>query len=158
MTREVVRGLRNQIVDQIRGDVFSGRLAEAEHLSEMSLAQRFGVSRAPIREALVQLTQEGLVLSKPHCGVRVAASSLDSVRALIIPIRRTYPDTPSSSLLLSNDRVPLTRIGFRKRKDRQVLGATDGRKPGWNCQRKRYRWPSFAGRVCLRAEGRGAAS
>src|SRR5262245_43386424 len=88
-TREIVRGLRSQIADGIREDILSGRLAEGERLSEMGLAQRFGVSRGPVREALVQLTQEGLLVAKPHCGVRVAAPTPDSVRALIIPIRRT---------------------------------------------------------------------
>jgi DNA-binding GntR family transcriptional regulator len=63
MTREIVRLLRNQIVDQIRVDIHSGRLAEGEHPSEMSPAQRFGVSRAPIRAALVQVTQEGLLIA-----------------------------------------------------------------------------------------------
>jgi len=88
-TREIVRGLRHQIADRIREDIYSGRLAEGEHLSEMGLAQQFGVSRGPIREALVQLTQEGVLLARPHRGVRVASPSPDSVRALIIPIRRT---------------------------------------------------------------------
>ncbi len=88
-TREIVRGLRDQIADRIREDIYSGRLAEGKHLSEMGLAQQFGVSRGPIREALVQLAQEGVLLARPHRGVRVASPSPDSVRALIIPIRRT---------------------------------------------------------------------
>jgi DNA-binding GntR family transcriptional regulator len=88
-TRDLVRGLRSQIADRIREDIYTGRLAEGEHLSEVSLARQFGVSRGPIREALVQLTQEGLLVAKPYSGVRVAAPSPDSVGALIIPIRRT---------------------------------------------------------------------
>jgi DNA-binding GntR family transcriptional regulator len=86
---KIVRGLRSQIVDRIREDIISGRLAAGERLSELALAERFGVSRGPVREALVQLDQEGFVVAKPHCGVRVATPTPDSIRALIIPIRRT---------------------------------------------------------------------
>ena len=86
---EIVRGLRIQIVERIREDILCGRLAEGERLSELALGQRFGVSRGPVREALVQLAQEGFVAGKPNCGVHVAMPVPDSIRALIIPIRRT---------------------------------------------------------------------
>ena len=86
---EMVRGLRIQIVDRIREDILSGRLAAGDRLSELALGRRFGVSRGPVREALVQLAQEGLIIAKPNCGVRVASPTPDSVRALILPIRRT---------------------------------------------------------------------
>jgi DNA-binding GntR family transcriptional regulator len=87
--RGLLRGLRGQIADRIREDIISCRLAEGERLSEMSLAARFGVSRGPIREALVQLTHEGLLVAKPNCGVRVAPATTESIRELILPIRRT---------------------------------------------------------------------
>jgi DNA-binding GntR family transcriptional regulator len=86
---EMVRGLRIQIVERIRDDIMSGRLAGGQRLSELALGRRFGVSRGPVREALVQLAHEGLVDSKPNCGVHVSMPVPDSIRALIIPIRRT---------------------------------------------------------------------
>lgn len=83
----LICGLRGQIVAQLRNDIYAGRLASGERLSEVSLAERFNVSRTPIREALHQLTQEGLLESKPNYGVRVAAKFDAEIQELIISIR-----------------------------------------------------------------------
>jgi DNA-binding GntR family transcriptional regulator len=88
-TRALIRGLREQIVNQLRDDILAGRLEAGMRLSEVKLAERFGVSRGPVREALVQLTHEGMLTGRPNCGVVVAPSAPDSIRELIVPIRRT---------------------------------------------------------------------
>ena len=81
--------VREQIANRLRDDILAGRLAEGDHLSEVRLAERFEVSRGPVREALVQLSHEGLLVSKPNCGVRVAPPAPNSIRKLVTPIRRT---------------------------------------------------------------------
>jgi DNA-binding GntR family transcriptional regulator len=88
MPRVLIRSTRDQITDRLREDIFSGSLAEGERLQEAKLAEQFGVSRGPIREALAQLTQEGLLEAKPNRGVSVSHSDSDAVRELIVPIRR----------------------------------------------------------------------
>ncbi len=80
---------REQITDRLREDVFSGRLPAGERVSEATLAERFGVSRGPVREALSLLTSEGLFVAKPNCGVTVAPPAPEAIRELVLPIRRT---------------------------------------------------------------------
>ncbi|MGE3806273.1 MAG: GntR family transcriptional regulator [Gemmataceae bacterium] len=84
----IVRTIREQIVDKLRHDVLTGKINVGDHLHEVELAKRFGVSRGPVRDALLQLTQEGVLLYRPNCGVQVAAAPSERVRALVLPIRR----------------------------------------------------------------------
>ncbi|MFS2117573.1 GntR family transcriptional regulator, partial [Herbaspirillum frisingense] len=49
-----------------------GKLAPGQHLDETSLAEEFGVSRTPIREALIQLASMGIVEMRPRRGAIVA--------------------------------------------------------------------------------------
>ncbi|MEO3813098.1 GntR family transcriptional regulator [Sphaerisporangium sp. B11E5] len=67
---------------QIRHEILSGTLAPGERLIEEQLTQRFGTSRAPLREALRLLGQQGLVEHSPRRGVRVAELSRDDVDEL----------------------------------------------------------------------------
>jgi DNA-binding GntR family transcriptional regulator len=85
---EGIRSVREQIAERLRAEILSGRLSEGERLQEANLANQFGVSRGIIREVLAHLTQEGLLEAKLNCGVKVAPSDPDSVRELIVPMRR----------------------------------------------------------------------
>ena len=65
--------------DQLEQDIVTGALRPGERLDEQSLAARFGVSRTPIREALMQLATAGLVGLQPRRGAFVASLSLKEV-------------------------------------------------------------------------------
>jgi DNA-binding GntR family transcriptional regulator len=84
----VFRTIREQIVEQLRNEVLTGQLNAGESLREESLARRFGVSRGPIRDALLQLSQEGLLQSRPNCGAKVAPEPSNAIQPLVIPLRR----------------------------------------------------------------------
>lgn len=89
MLNQSIHSTRDQITTHLREDVFSGRLATGERVSEVALAKRFGVSRGPIREALSLLTSEGIFVTKQNCGVTVAAPAPAAIREVILPIRKT---------------------------------------------------------------------
>jgi DNA-binding GntR family transcriptional regulator len=62
-------------VRRLRREILSGALPPGERLIEEHLTARFGTSRAPLREALSQLAQQGLIEQLPRRGVRVAELS-----------------------------------------------------------------------------------
>lgn len=62
---------RGQIVRQLRDFIVSGQLSPGDRLTEADLASRLGVSRAPLREAIRELVDGGLVVSEPYKGLFV---------------------------------------------------------------------------------------
>jgi DNA-binding GntR family transcriptional regulator len=68
--------------ERIRGDILRGVIGPGERLVEEQLTRRFGISRAPVREALRLLGQQGLVEHLPRRGVRVAELSADDMTEL----------------------------------------------------------------------------
>jgi DNA-binding GntR family transcriptional regulator len=65
------------VVDAVRADIVHGVLQPGTRITEASLAERYGVSRVPVREALRGLEGEGFVESRPHVGSRVADIPVD---------------------------------------------------------------------------------
>jgi len=68
------------LADRIRQMIVRGRLRPGEILRQEALAERFGVSRSPIREALRLLESEGLVVYRPNRGAVVAAAEVSGAR------------------------------------------------------------------------------
>jgi len=69
-------------VSRLSREILSGRTDPGERLVEEQLTRRLGISRAPLREALRLLAQQGLVEHIPRRGARVATLSDDDVREL----------------------------------------------------------------------------
>ncbi|MCC3297433.1 GntR family transcriptional regulator [Arthrobacter caoxuetaonis] len=73
----------------IRRDIIRGKLPQGAKITEAALAERYGSSRVPVREALRVLAAEGFVESRPYAGSRVArlepeeAGDLFAVRAVV---------------------------------------------------------------------------
>jgi DNA-binding GntR family transcriptional regulator len=91
LTPAIKRSLADDVVDRLRDAIFHGSFKPGEPLREEQLAAMLDVSRGPVREALVQLEREGLVLMRRHRGATVARlsrSDLEDVYSLRLALER----------------------------------------------------------------------
>ena len=91
LTPTVKRSLADDVVDRLRNAIFHGSFKPGEALREEQLAAMLDVSRGPVREALVQLEREGLVIVRRHRGATVARlsrSDLEDVYSLRLALER----------------------------------------------------------------------
>jgi DNA-binding GntR family transcriptional regulator len=70
-----VERLRDQVYRLIREDLRAGALEPGQRIVEGELAERYDVSRTPVREALLQLSQDGLLTDAPDRGYAVVVDS-----------------------------------------------------------------------------------
>jgi DNA-binding GntR family transcriptional regulator len=73
---------RAHIAAALRKALLSGELAPGSQLIEARLAEQFGVSRGPLREAIRGLINEGLLVNRPYAGTYVAGADVDSIEQM----------------------------------------------------------------------------
>jgi DNA-binding GntR family transcriptional regulator len=74
--------LRGWVADRLRADIHEGRIQPGEWLRQERLAQEYGVSQMPVREAFKQLVAEGILEQFPYRGVQVVQLSAADVEDL----------------------------------------------------------------------------
>jgi DNA-binding GntR family transcriptional regulator len=75
--------LRQQIADALRDEVLAGRLQPGREFTVKEIAEQYGVSATPVREALVDLSAQGILDADQHRGFRVPEYSLTDYRGMI---------------------------------------------------------------------------
>jgi DNA-binding GntR family transcriptional regulator len=75
--------LRQQIADALRDEVLAGRLPVERQFTVREIAEQYGVSATPVREALVDLSAQGLLDSDQHRGFMVRRFTLDDYTAMV---------------------------------------------------------------------------
>ena len=80
MTRSLTSAERT--LDTLREEILRGALPAGARLGEVEVADRLGVSRTPVREALSRLAAEGLVELAPNRGARVASWTVDELEGV----------------------------------------------------------------------------
>lgn len=81
---EATASVRQKTYVELKRLILSGRLRPAERVAESRLAEQLGVSRTPLREALMKLEKEGLVVGKHNVGYSVVDVDLDSICDLLV--------------------------------------------------------------------------
>lgn len=101
------RNLRDEVIENLRGAVISGEMRPGVVYSAPTLAEQFGVSATPVREAMLDLVKEGLMETVRNKGFRVTEPSereLDDfteLRALIeVPTVRRIAETGADAAAL----------------------------------------------------------
>ena len=72
--------LRIKVFKAIENAILNGEYKEGDSLNELKISQELGVSRTPVREALMQLELEGLVNNIPNKGATVVGISDKDIR------------------------------------------------------------------------------
>jgi DNA-binding GntR family transcriptional regulator len=83
--------LWQSVSDQLRDEILDGRLPAGSRLVETELAERFGVSRGPIRDALRELARSGLAVDLPRRGTFVSSLSERDLEEVYV-IRRALEE------------------------------------------------------------------
>lgn len=83
--------IRVHIAERLRHAILTGELAPGSALVETTLAAQFAVSRAPLREAMRQLVEEGLIVTVPYTGTRVidlSVHDLHEIQSMRVTLER----------------------------------------------------------------------
>ena len=129
---QVTRGtsLREQVTSSLRIQLFTGRLRPGETFSVPALAEEFGVSATPVREAVLELVRQRLVEVIPAKGYRVVQASRDEIREAVevrslleLPGTRLAADLATSEQIeqLREMAVETVRLAELERLDEFVL-------------------------------------
>src|SRR5690242_8289234 len=123
--------LRQQIADALRDEVLAGRLQPGQEFTVKEIAEQYGVSATPVREALVDLSAQGLLDADHHRGFRVHEYSVDDFRGMI-EARSLVTDGMFLALAADlpdpgDPRVAVALAGVRRRGEEALA-----RKKGWN--------------------------
>jgi DNA-binding GntR family transcriptional regulator len=77
-----LKSLRAQVYDYLKGAITRGEIHSGEFLDLNRIGEDLGISRTPLRDALIQLETEGFVSTLPRRGVKVNALTLAEIRHL----------------------------------------------------------------------------
>ena len=103
------RVFREEIREKLIEDILGGKLAPGARIVETRIAQQFGVSQGPVREALRDLELFGFVVSSPFRGTQVRQISTDDLLE-IYPIRAALEGVAARTAALKIDEPTLARL------------------------------------------------
>ena len=98
--------LREKVIISLRADLTTGGMKQGITYSIPMLADKFGVSATPVREAVLELTKEGLLFPVPNKGFRIVETSEEQLRDITdIRILLEVPITIKVAKIISQDKI-----------------------------------------------------
>lgn len=109
MKIDLPKSLAQMVATRLRKAIIDGEIGLGENIAEEKLAESFGVSRTPVRDALIQLEQQGLVTIRPKRGSFVFMPTAEDV-AMICEYRKMI-EVKAMQLAVAHDKETLlTRL------------------------------------------------
>jgi len=96
--------IQGRLIDEIRRRIIAGEVSPGVNISEIAIAEEFGVSRTPVRETFKQLQTEGLVQIRPRVGTFVTTPSRREITELFE--MKELLEGAAARLLAQRGRVP----------------------------------------------------
>jgi DNA-binding GntR family transcriptional regulator len=116
--------IQGRVIAEMRRRIISGEIEADVNLSELTLAEEFGVSRTPVREAFKQLQTEGLVEIRPRVGTFVTTPSRREITELFE--MKELLEGAAARLLAQRGRVPeLDRLEENLREEDAAVSRDD---------------------------------
>lgn len=122
------RSTVEHIAGELRAAIMSGSLEPGDQLGEADLAERFSVSRGPLREAMQRLVSEGVLQAIANRGVFVAELTLEDVRDVYRT--RSVIERGAVEIVLRERRREQLHRAVRPAIERMRRAATKGDGPG----------------------------
>lgn len=117
-------GLGRELVGRIRALILDGTIAPGSKLLPKAVQERFGVSHIPVREAFRALESEGLVVTLPRRGTRVAGVSLAELHEVYV-LRRALEPGLMATAVLGRDHADISRARHAYDQLHTLVGSGD---------------------------------
>lgn len=118
------KSLTEMVADEVRGRIIDGRIRLGAALSENGLAAELGISKTPVREALLQLKQEGLVQVQPQRGTYVFRLEAEQV-VMLSELRDVLEVAAAQAALTRNAAALAERMAEIYARMREAYDADD---------------------------------
>jgi DNA-binding GntR family transcriptional regulator len=116
-----VRSLRKQVYEYLRNEMSHGRLEPGSFINLNETSQRLGISKTPLRDALIQLECEGFVSILPRRGVLVKRLTIEDVRNIL----EVVGALESAVILSVFDKIGPEQINRLQGMNRKMIAAVE---------------------------------
>lgn len=119
--------LRNRVLEEVKERIIAGDLPTGARLHERRLSEELGVSRVPLREAILTLAAQGLVEMRPRIGTFVRPMTKDYVEDLFA-VRMALEPLAASLAARHRSEAQLAELGRLLQEEQDALAAGDDKR------------------------------